>query len=57
MPKYKVRFHENYYAEVIHEVEADTEEKAIEIAEDLQAEHVTPPDDINFIDWDLADVE
>jgi len=57
MPKYKVSFYEEYFAEVSHTVTAKTEDEARDIAMDIHAEHVTPPEEIEFIEWNVDKTE
>jgi hypothetical protein len=56
MKKYKVKIAETYNAIIEHEVEAKNEQQAEELAGELHAEHTTPIEDINFIEWEIEEV-
>lgn len=57
MPKFKVTYIEEYRAVITHEVEADSAEEAEEIASDLQSKYDTPPDEIQFVEWNWDGTE
>jgi len=57
MPKFIVTYTENYQATVSHEVEAENEEQARDIANDLQCDSgETPSEMIELVDWEYDDI-
>lgn len=57
MPKFNVDFTETYYATRSYQVEAETEEEAINIAMELQQNaDETPRDEIHLNEWEFEDI-